>query len=182
MAKESFRYQPLHEVEVQEIWEKHKYIIENFIRNNKYNPQNIDINVEQIMAIISKVDQRKRYFKYFHGLDMSEYKEVALICFWYIKLRPISICCKEITPQELKSYESINEKLAVYLLLSTFRAILNDKKLATQQLDRLPKKYISELIYFFTYRDISKEAMILLVESMAVFLGIDPYKNVDSRK
>ena len=30
----------------------------------------------------------------------------------------------------------------------------------------------------FTFRDISKEAMILLVESMAVMLGLDPYAKV----
>ena len=53
--------------------------------------------------------------------------------------------------------------------------MLEEKKLSTQQLDSLPKKYINELVYSFTYRDISKEALILLVESIAIFLGLDPY-------
>lgn len=36
--------------------------------------------------------------------------------------------------------------------------------------------YIKELEYSFTYRDISKEAMILLVETIAKGVGIQPYK------
>lgn len=175
MSKDNFRYQPLHESELQKLWEKHKFIIENFVINNKYNPTNIYINENIVMAIIAKVDQRKRYFKYFHGLNMSEYKEMALICFWYIKLRPICMASKELSSQDLNAYDSINEKLAVYYLLSTFRCMLNEKKISTQQIDNLPKKYLNELIYSFTYRDISKEALILLVESIAIFLGLNPY-------
>ena len=175
MSKDIFRYQPLHETELQALWKKHKFIIESFILNNKYNFNNIHINEDIVMYIIAKVDQRRRYFKYFHGLDMSEYKEVALICFWYIKLRPIYISAEIQSQQSLKAYDSINEKLAVYYLLSTYRCMLEEKKLSTQQLDSLPKKYINELVYSFTYRDISKEALILLVESIAIFFGLDPY-------
>ena len=61
-----------------------------------------------------------------------------------------------------------------YLLVS-FRCMLEEKNLSTRQLDSLPKKYLNEVIYSFTYRDISKEALILLVESIAIFLGLDPY-------
>lgn len=175
MSKDNFRYQPLHESEVQKLWEKHKSIIENFVTKNKYETDCIYINENTVMAVIAKVDQRKRYFKYFHGLNMSEYKEVALICFWYIKLRPICMASKEASIKSEKAYDSINEKLAVYYLLSTFRCMLEEAKLPTQQIDRLPKKYLNELIYSFTYRDVSKEALILLVESIAVFLGLDPY-------
>ena len=175
MSKDTFRYQPLHETELQTLWQKHKFIIESFILNNNYDFDNIHINEDIVMSIIAKVDQRRRYFKYFHGLDMSEYKEVALICFWYIKLRPIYISPEINAGKILNAYDSINEKLAVYYLLSTYRSMLEVKKLSTKQLDSLPKKYINELIYSFTYRDISKEALILLVESIAIFLGLDPY-------
>ena len=175
MSKDNFRYQPLHESEVQKLWEKHKSVIENFIIKNKYETDFIHINENAVMAIIAKVDQRKRYFKYFHGLNMSEYKEVALICFWYIKLRPISMVSRELSTKNINAYDSINEKLAVYYLISTFRCMLEEANLPTKSLDKLPKKYLNELIYSFTYRDISKEALILLVESIAIFLGLDPY-------
>lgn len=174
MRKESFRYHPLSENELQILWKKHKFIIESFVLNNKYNTNDIYINENIVMSIIAKVDQRRRYYKYFHGLDMSEYKEVALICFWYIKLRPICISQKALS-QDLKVYDAINEKLAVYYLLVSFRCMLEEKNLSTRQLDSLPKKYLNEVIYSFTYRDISKEALILLVESIAIFLGLDPY-------
>ena len=162
MRKESFRYHPLSENELQILWKKHKFIIESFVLNNKYNTNDIYINENIVMSIIAKVDQRRRYFKYFHGLDMSEYKEVALICFWYIKLRPICISQKALS-QDLKVYDAINEKLAVYYLLVSFRCMLEEKNLSTRQLDSLPKKYLNEVIYSFTYRDISKEALILLI-------------------
>lgn len=175
MSKENFRYQPLRENELQILWEKHKEIIESFVSNNQYDSNNIYINENIVMAIIAKVDQRRRYFKYFHGLDMSEYKEVALICFWYIKLQPICIVSKDVVAKDLRVYDSINEKLAVYYLLATLRCMLNEKQLSTDLLDALPKKYINEMVYSFTYRDISKEALILLIESIAIFLGLDPY-------
>ena len=53
--------------------------------------------------------------------------------------------------------------------------MLKKKKLPTERLDELPLKYIDELVYSLTYRDVSKESLIMLVESMAVFLGLDPY-------
>lgn len=177
MSKDSFRYQPLHETELQKIWEKHKKIVESFVVNNKYDSSKIYINENTVMAIIAKVDQRKRYFKYFHGLDISEYKEVALTVFWYIKLKPICMASQEIVAQDLKEFDSINEKLAVYYIISTLRGMLIEKNIPTERLDSLPKKYIKELIYSFTYRDISKEALILLVETMAIFLGLNPYSS-----
>ena len=127
------------------------------------------------MAVIAKVDQRRKYFKYFHGLDMSEYKEVALICFWYIKLHPICAVSKEIMQKDMTEFNSINEKLAVYYLLITLKAMLKNENKSIDIVDSLPNEYIKELAYSFTYRDLSKEALILLVESIAMFMGLNPY-------
>ena len=43
----------------------------------------------------------------------SEYKEVALICFWYIKLHPICCISKDILQDDMAEFNSINEKLAL---------------------------------------------------------------------
>lgn len=170
-----FKYQPLKEDELQILWNKHKNIIESFIENNNYSSDNVYINEKAVMAIIAKVDQRRKYFQFFHGLNMSECKEVALTCFWYIKLHPICAVEKATFEQDIRYFDSINEKLAVYYIIITLQAMLENQGMSIEKLESLPEKYIKELIYSFTYRDISKEAMILLVESIALFLGLDPY-------
>lgn len=175
MEDKEFKYVPMMNDELQKLWNKHKRAIEAFVTENGYNSDNIYINEEAVMAIIAKVDQRRKYFKYFHGLDMSEYKEVALICFWYVKLHPICSISKEVMEEDIAELKSINEKMAVYYLLTTLKAILKKKKMSTDKVDSLPDEYIKELIYSLVYRDLSKEALILLVESIAMFMGLNPY-------
>lgn len=175
MNNENFEYHPLNEEELQVIWDKQKVFIEGFITSNKYDADSIYIDKNAVLAIIVKVDQRRRYFEFFHHLKMSEYKEAALNSFWYVKLHPINIKRIESAENQLQIYDSINEKLALYIILKTLRAMLEKKHISTKRLDELPPSYIDELIYTLTYRDISKEALIILVESMAIFLGLDPY-------
>ena len=181
MNDEEFKYIPLNNEELKKLWDKHKKVIESFIIENGYNNNNIYINEKTVMAIIAKVDQRRKYFKYFHGLEMSEYKEVALICFWYIKLHPICSVSKDVLQDDIAEFNSINEKLAVYYLLITLKAMLRNRNKDVDVVDELPVEYIKELTYSFTYRDLSKEALILLVESIAMFMGLNPY-NVSKEK
>lgn len=169
-------YKQLTADEFDVIWPKHEDIINEFLYQNDYDMECIKISRDSILSTVVKVDQRRQYFSFFHGLDMSEYKEAALTAFWYIKLSPLSIETSALdNDNEVEKYDSINEKLALYVILKTLRVMLLKHKKSSEQLDKLPKSYIDELVYTFTYRDISKEAMIMLVESMAVFLGLDPY-------
>ena len=177
MNKRDFHYNSLPEKELQELWKKHASIIDTFLVNNKVDNSLVHVDEDIVLTIIAKVDQRRKYFEYFHQLEMSEYKEMALICFWYIKLHPVSIV-QDADSHNAHAYSSINEKLAINFMFSTYRSMLKASGLSTRILDSISKKYIRELIYSFTFRDISKEAMILLVESMAVMLGLDPYAKV----
>lgn len=175
MKSEDFKYKPLEEDELKILWKKHKQIIEAFIEYNHYDNEKVFIDETAVMAIIAKVHQRGKYFEYFHGLNMSECKEVALTSFWIIKLRPICAVSKEVNCEDIKVFNAINEKLALYYIIITLQGMLETEQLPIKQLNELPQKYIREIVYSFRYRDISKEALILLVESMAVFLGLDPY-------
>ena len=180
--KSEFRYVPLNKTEYKVAWENHKSTIERFIKNNNFDPKQVYINKNIVLEIIAKVDQRKKYFQYYHGLDMSEFKEVSLIAFWYIKLRPICISGDYLDLRETKEFDAINEKLALFYILKTYRKMLIDKQLSTKVLDDLPKEYIQELLYSFEFRDISKEALILLIESIGVFLGLEPYHKATNEK
>ena len=173
---EIYSYQPLSKDELGQIWNKHKTIMEDFIRKNDYDPSKVFVNDKLIMALIAKVDQRKKYFRFFHKLDMSECKEVALIAFWYIKLQPICASSRDVLEDDLLQLDAINEKMAVYYILSTLKAILIKQNLPLGRLNELPITYIEEMVYSFRYRDFSKESLIFLVETMAIFLGLDPYK------
>lgn len=175
MNENTFRYVALSESLLQERWNKHKKIIEDFLLDNNYDPDKVFVNEKVVLSVITKVDQRQKYFKFFHGLEMSEYKEAALVAFWYIKLRPIMIRSDVIAEYLPEEYDSINEKLAVFFLLRTLRIMLIKRHRSEDELDALPKEYLRELVYTFTYRDISKEAIIMLIETMAVFLGLNPY-------
>lgn len=171
---DDFRYLCLKEEELSDVWSKHQRIIDGFIAKNGYDTSYLYVDQKKVYAIIAKVDQRKKYFQYFHGLDISEFKETALICFWYIKMKPISIRNKDV--QESAEFEAINEKLGLYYIISTLKNMLSGKNLSVNAIDNLPKEYLKEIIYSFEFRDISKEALILLVESIAVFLGLNPYQ------
>ena len=76
--------------------------------------------------------------------------------------------------------ESINEKFAVYLIIHTIRGILKTIGISDKPLDFLSEEYIYHLIYSFRFRDISKEALILLTETIALMCGIKPYQGLNT--
>lgn len=163
-------------------WEKEiQYIlkiIEAFVQTNNIDKSNVSVNENVLFQIISKVHQRKQYFVFFHKLDMSDFKELALNCFWIIKLKPLSLRQESLTMEDRLELNSINEKFAVFYLMKKFRALAHDCEMSQERVDNFfDEKYIYELFYSFIYRDISKEAMILLVETIAKALGFEPYKD-----
>lgn len=174
-------YIPLSDDETKNLFEDHKLIINSFIEGNHQIADLIKIDESALYSLITKVEQRRQYFKYFHGLNMSEYKEIGLVSFWYIKYHPIYI---DETIQKAKaipnaSIEFINEKIAVYYILVTLRKMATVCNIKKDALDVITDKYVKDLIYSFSHRDISKESMILIIETMAVFLGLNPYKDDD---
>lgn len=159
-------------------WMKHMSVISAFFTNNDYDEDHFAINKATIYSIITKIDQRKHYFKVFHKLKISEYKEVALLAFWYVKLRPLSIRSQDGVNQE-SSVNTINEKLAVYHIFTILRSNLKFHNLDEAPLDNLQEEYVEELIYSLMYQDLAKEALILLVESMAACFGLFPYEKTN---
>lgn len=157
--------------------EHFRNIAASFIESNGYGKEDIDVAETKVFQIITKVDQRKKYFAYFHHLDISDFKELALYCFWIIKTQPLFCTKTKLCEKEKIDFESLNEKFALYYLIKKLRSLANgNADTLTKINDFFSKQYIYELIYSFTYRDISKEAMILLVETMAIAIGYSPYR------
>ena len=115
----------------------------------------VKTDMKALRDIIVRVHKRKHYFKIFHNeMITSEYKETALYCYWFIKLRPLWI-----DPGNIGS-ERINEKFALHLYVSLLKKY-ND---SFSEEDGINKMHIRELLYSFRFRDITKESMILMLE------------------
>lgn len=120
-----------------------------------YSYASVKTNMNALKDIIVRVHKRKYYFQVFHDeMITSEYKETALYCYWILKLRPFWIdSCHE-------SAERINEKFALHLYISLLKKYNGD----FSEKDGINKLHIRELLYSFRFRDITKEAMILMLE------------------
>jgi hypothetical protein len=109
---------------------------------------------EVLLDIIDRVDKRKVYFWNFHGVVLSEKNEMALYCFWIIKLAPFF---DELSPGE---YASV--KFAVFLFLK----IIDSVGYKVDHRAVIDKEYVQNLFYSFLYRDISKEAIMLAADTL----------------
>ncbi len=120
----------------------------------------MDISV--IGDIITRVDKRRWYFRIFHDeTEISEVREVALYAYWIMKLKPLKYSSPEAKSQTTSL--DLNEGFAMHIIFSTVRKMLehkNDKPL------NITETYMKKLLYAFKYWDLSKEALIILCETL----------------
>lgn len=175
-------YEEITDTERQEQLDTLLDFINDFITDNNYDIKCIYGNESTIYQVLNKVHQRKQYFKIFHNIDMSDLKELALNCFWIVKLKPI--CIDKNLGENVKiELRSINEKFAIYYIIKVMRTLINkffdsveEQKEAQNKLSEFfDELYIYELTYCLFYRDVSKEAFIMLIETIAKGIGIQPY-------
>jgi len=112
-----------------------------------------------ISSIIDLVERRRVYFHVFHRIEMSEWNEAALYCFWIAKLQPFS----DVPPPNAKARQSndVNATIAVRLLCRVANKLR--KRNGKGELEKIN---ISNLIHSFRYRDVSKESVMALLEVM----------------
>jgi hypothetical protein len=116
---------------------------------------NIVISEETLFEIFERIEKRRVYFHIFYkGCKMGELNEGALMCFWIVKLCPF--LCHSI-PADI-----LNAKIAIFLFNSMTSYIA--RKQGKQA--RITPKIVEDLYYSFRFRDISKEALMLLAESL----------------
>lgn len=132
-------------------------LLQDFCEGSELYPyQQVEVNLSAIRDIIIRVHKRRHYFKVFHNdMNTSEYKETALYCYWILKLRPLWI-----DPKEYKSSERINEKFALHMYITLLKKYNGD----FSEKDGINIRHIKELLYSFRFRDLTKEAMILMLE------------------
>lgn len=125
----------------------------------------IEINHVLLINVFVRIDERKDYFMYFHSekdyqMRMSLGKEIALEAYWISKYQPIRIKSIEDEIEFTMAYRvTISDVIAALLII----AFLVDYD---KELDNFfDAKRINTLVYDIFNRDISKEAMIMYVES-----------------
>jgi len=107
-----------------------------------------------LMEIFERVEKRRIYFHIFYkGCKMGKLNEGALLCFWIVKLQPFY-------HPKIDTIK-LNAKIAVCLFTNSIYFYLkhfNQKK-------SIPPHFVNDLYYSLLYRDISKEALMILAES-----------------
>ena len=117
----------------------------------------IETSNPAILEIYERIEKRRIYFHIFYdGCKMGELNEGSLMCFWILKLMPFSH--REIPANEL------NAKIALYLLnnMLIYHAKKSNKKV------NISDSLIKDLYYSFRFRDMSKEAIMALAESLII--------------
>jgi hypothetical protein len=134
---------------------KFKYYLKDFEANNGIFGIYPDPAV--LIEICDRVEKRRIYFHiYYNKCKMGELNEGSLMCFWIIKLMPFSH--KNIPANEL------NAKIALYLLnnLIIYYAKKHNRKV------NISASLYKTIYYSFRFRDISKESVMALAESMII--------------
>jgi hypothetical protein len=138
--------------------------------------EKLKTNIKTIEEIVIRVHKRMKYFIYFHNnMELNEYKIVALYVYWILKLRPYWIDISGEDEETIVFSTRINEKISLHAFLSIIREY---NKLFFEKGNDLIKDYSEELLYSFRHRDISKEAMYLMLDPFYYMYYFN--KSVDS--
>jgi hypothetical protein len=115
----------------------------------------ITYHPEVLYAMFDRVEMRRIYFHVFHnGMEMGELNEGCLICFWILKFMPFR--------HGTFSNVALNVKVAMCLFLNMLTYIASKEgKLVNKRAE-----VMNELMYTFQYRDLSKEALMILAKSL----------------
>ena len=116
----------------------------------------IDVSKNTLQDIIERVEKRRVYFHVYHNIEMGELNEVALVCFWTVKLMPFH---DSTNPQHV-----VNIPFALWLFTWTLTRVAED--LGTRA--NITELVVKHLCYAFIYQDISKEALMRIAEALII--------------
>lgn len=120
--------------------------------------------------VVVRTDKRKEHAKIFHRIDdSSELRYMAIACYWIIKLHPFIAGIRPLSGKDPSEYpvdyqdvhgSNINEGFAIYLFIMTIKLIMRQQE---KEFD-FNNEYLHELKYTLRYRDVDKNALIMLFE------------------
>jgi len=148
-------FEPLNESEMEKLSNSFNSMIKICVERLGIESSKLSVSRPVIYDIIDRVEKRRVYFHIFHNkTKMGERNECSLLCFWILKLCPFHY--KDAEKGE------INQVLAFYIFISVLKylAFKQNKNIS------LTKEKYEHMYYAFRYRDLSKEAIMALAESL----------------
>jgi hypothetical protein len=110
---------------------------------------------EIFFDVVTRVEMRRIYFHVFHkGMEMGELNEGCLLCFWILKFMPFS--------HDRLSNVVLNVKIAACIFLNMLRYVATKEGKTVN----IRGDTVGDLMYAFRYRDLSKEALMILAKSL----------------
>ncbi len=140
-------------------------VFEKYLEKHKLKKENVLINKNMIGEITKRVDKRKEYFIIYHNETyINEIKETALVAYWILKFHPFTLMYDKTTIERAKL--RVNEGFAAFILLSAVKQ--HHKKNCGGDFP-ITEEYVKKLIYALKYWDLSKEAIMLIGETLSAY-------------
>ncbi|MDR1179156.1 MAG: hypothetical protein LBK44_01520 [Spirochaetales bacterium] len=146
-------FSPLDKAAISLLLSKLNSYLSNFIATSGISDLSIQDNI--LYEIFERIEKRRIYFHIFYnGCKMGELNEGALMCFWIRKLTPFT--SSKMPASVLNARISLN----IFFNMLFYVAKTGNRKV------NCTKQIIDDLFYAFCYRDLSKEAIMALAESL----------------
>lgn len=124
-----------------------------------------------LLEAIRRTDKRRYYYEIFHNMPkgVSEVKMAAIFCFWILRYRPFVYTLRDRAQSECvpgakkKAYDRARKYFTEFFPIHLLKSIhfrLHDEPL------ELSVDYIDELVYNLQNADVSKEALVLIFETL----------------
>jgi hypothetical protein len=145
----------LDKMTIQNMLAKIAMYLHNISDITKIDHKKIDTSMEIMYEIIERIEKRRIYFHvYYNGCKMGELNEGALMCFWIIKLNPFHYSG---IPNNI-----LNAKIALCLLMNVLHYHTRKENIKLN----ITENMVNDIYYAFRFRDLSKEAIMMLTESL----------------
>ena len=126
----------------------------------------IECALPLVTLIYKRINQREDYYLYFHSkpndpMIMSQSKHTALLVFWILKYKPLSM--PNMNDDIYRKYgTSINELFAIYIIQALSVEVSPRKDIYNY----FSAETLENMAYNFMHRDLSKEAIIVYMNSL----------------
>ena len=169
VSEKEFFYRPPLEDDSRTFLQKFDTYLSLFAEKLGLEKNTIFYNVPLLLDIHTRIDQRRDYYMYYHSDKdevtlMSQAKEMALICYWVTKYKPLFQTKSIMESYYHENFCTINEMFALFVIKSFVLGVHNGDEEAMFSFFNPENNYV--MLYNFMHRDMSKESFILYVTSL----------------
>lgn len=115
---------------------------------------NIRFSHSMLLEVIDMIERRRVYFWIYHKTDMGELNEACLMCFWFMKFNLFY------------DVENPNRKVNLAISIDLFLRAIRYTAVKRGKNPHITLDNYKHLLHAFTYRDLSKESLMAIAESL----------------